>query len=269
MSDKKQDDSIEIRNAYREELQDNKVSLSGGGGTYRFLRSEKSINAQDLIIENATFTGLTNYVKSRKEWLKMLAGETMFRVNMREANVSLHVLEYGGSRHGDDPYMPSTTIHALAKHSDHYKEVKGFMKTHAAAHELAMALRECPYLFNSAEEYTAAVGAFRSMSHTISKVIADTSTDDGSRKKKLELAIDGSKDNIEWEWNVSVYEGGPKQLIKVKTMYEANDSMNGVNIRLVNFELKDIERKAVEKMVEGLLVDIKKEVPEIPVVYVD
>jgi hypothetical protein len=34
-------------------------------------------------------------------------------------------------------------------------------------------------------------------------------------------------------------------------------------------EFQKIERKAVEKMVEGLLVDIKKEVPEIPVVYVD
>jgi hypothetical protein len=269
MSDKKQDDSIEIRNAYREEPQDNKVSLSGGGGTYRFLTTEKTISAKDLIIENATFTGLTNYVKSRREDLKRKAEQTMFHVNMREAKVSLYVHEHGGFRHADSAYVAATTIHALAKHSDHYKEVKGFMKTHTAAHELAMALRECPYLFNSAEEYTAAVGAFRSMSHTISKVIADTSTDDGSRKKKLELAIDGSKDNIEWEWNVSVYEGGPKQLIKVKTMYEANDSMNGVNIRLVNFELKDIERKAVEKMVEGLLVDIKKEVPEIPVVYVD
>lgn len=247
------------------------LALSGGPGTYLFLQNEQEVRKKDLSVPKATMPGLVNYVKSRAEIIKANKDATHFQINKRKAKMALLLGEFGGFRSGEAAYQPCTTITATAKFSEDYIKARGFMKTHASAHNLAMELRELPHLFSSNHDYLNAVSEFRTMAITLKKVLEDTSNDAGMREKRIKLTFEDGIKAIKWAWSVAIYEGEEKQTIPVDVLYEANESMNGVNIRLVNFDLANIERAALDAMLARTIKEIEGALGDgvVPMLYVD
>lgn len=245
-------------------------SLEGGEGTYRFLQTEEEIMRGDLSIGNATFEGLVDFITSRNDVIIAAKDRCHLRVDTRNTSITLYMEEHGGHRHGLEEYVPSTTITASAAFSKNYAKAKALMITHRSPHDLFEKLREVPHLFNDAAQHADVLKVFRSVTFKLKKLLADTSTDSGEREKSLKLQFEEQPDAAEWQWLVPIYEGGEAELITVKTLYEANEAMNGVNIRLVNWQLEDIETQAAKSMLTKALQHIRNRLgSNIPFVFVN
>jgi len=247
------------------------VSLSGSPGVYRYLTTEEEEKRTDLVIENVSFQGLLNFVTARKEEIIAAKSESHLRINTRTASATLDINEQGGYRHGDAAYKPSLTLEAKSSFSKRYNKAKALMTTHSSPHDLFEKLREVPFLFNDAQEHTKVLQAFRSLVISVKKLVEDTSSDSGERKKRLEMSFNEQPPEISWKWLVPVYENTDPIAIPVSVLFEANSAMNGVNIRLVNWGLEEIEDKEAKAILETSVANIESVlgVNTIPMLYVN
>jgi hypothetical protein len=231
-----------------------RVALSGGLGTYRFLQAEEEIKRKDLKVEALDLRSILSYLMARTDRIALRAGATHLRVDEETAQVSLHVEEFKGERRSGKRYRPSTELHASARPTKLYEEVKRLVAASYSPAELAEAIYNVPYLFDDESHYVATVNTLRSVVATVTSVQQDTTNESGTdREKKLRQSIDGVPD-IEIKLSFPFYVGEASKKVAFKLFYGTQGM--AVTVRMRNPRLPGLEAEARKEMLDKFVADV-------------
>lgn len=233
----------------------------GAAGEVRYVEGEKPQPRTDLDISGVTFGGLVAFVGSRKDIILGLKNESSFLVDEANTTIDLMVREYGGHTDETDhrKYLPAVELHAAAIPSKDYAEVKAIMaKSWPSTHDLAMHLRKFPHLFPSIEVFKTVVNKLRNVTVIIKNIAAQSSSDSGDRSVTFDQKVENAP-NLEctWSFRVAMFEGEKAIELPVQMLYNANQSLSGVDSTVYSHDRELVERKAREEMMTRTVKDLR------------
>lgn len=243
----------------------------GRPGEYRVMKGIAPIERKDMVIKNASFKGLLDFVKVRAMDIKQRAGAAHFSVDTKNSTITLVLEEHGGERQEGGRYQPATTVVGSSAFTDDQKEVSGLMRGTHTPHDLAMKLRDLPHLFATEQEWKDAVSILRSLTTKVSKTVKNFSNEDtGQREVAINAIIEDGAVACKWDWKYRVYEATDPVLVPVRILYEADIDTNTVRARIHNPRKLDQERNALEKMMTETIAEIQKILGDaLPFIYVN
>jgi hypothetical protein len=175
-------------------------------------------------------------------------------VDAKNHAITLVLGEHGGWRETGGDYIPTVTITGKSGFTKDREDVQQIMGTRWTPHNLAMHLRELPHLFADEASWTNAVAKLRNLNIKISKAVKDTSNEDtGEREKAIKLLIESGAEALEWNWKYAIYEGTDPVVVPAKILYEADENMSGIYVKVFNPRKVQQERKALEDMMANTI----------------
>lgn len=233
------------------------LSLSlNSPGTLRFVQGEEPVNPKDLEVDNATIAGVVDYVRKRADEIKNRKEECHVQYDVDGARITLFVGEGGPRRDVSGFYLPSAVIEGKAHYSEDYGTVCQIMKGSHRPHDLAMKLRDLPYLFSDAVAYTDVVNTLRNMDIQVNKLVRDTSSDLGAREKGFRTTIESGAADCAWSWQVPIFVGSEPIKIPVTIIYDVDDATAGVLCKVFQPRMRIYEREGAMRIMTQALADI-------------
>lgn len=250
-------------------------------GVHRLVIGEEVIGLQDskdMCIPSATFEGLENFVRARREYILKRAHETHLKLNTRKVTATLMIGEHGHRKLvGDINTTPVVIITATSRLSGDFIEVQEAMDPsgHEVPRDIAEQFRTSPYLFESVDECIRVVKALKNVNVKISQIIQDTENDAKSREKRMKMDIDEGQIDIRWNFRVPVFEGLDPQLFPVMARFEVQDDFRSVNLVILDASgegIRTIKRNIERRLMETCIADVGRILGDesgIPMIYVD
>lgn len=241
----------------------------GRPGKYRVMTGEPIIHRKDWRDDTLTLNGLLEFIKVRKEQILSRSPETHICVDPKSSSITFVEGEHGGMADQATRYTPTVVLTGSSTFTQDRNDVAAIMSGLHRPHELGMKLRELPHLFADEASWADAVKNLRSLTLKISKAVKDTSSDEtGEREKAIHLVIENGAVAIEWSWEYRIYEGTPLVTVPVRLLYEADESMSGIYVRVHNPRKVMQERQALEDMLNDTVAEIRKVLGDaVPIIY--
>jgi hypothetical protein len=234
----------------------------GRPGAYYLVQGEPSVPRKDLHIDKATFDGLVEFVKVRKDEIldPAVACDSHLTVCERTQTIELVLGEHGGFKHERDAiapthYVPSNKVTAVAEFSKDHNTVLALLSGRYEADKLAAKIRTLRHLFATKTEHEQLVKVLRSTQHKVERIVESTSNDLGARKKGFDEQIVNAE-MIAFELRYAIYEGEEPQKVMVEVVY----SIEGGNVilSLLSLDLELDVRDAVKQMIARTVQSIRE-----------
>ena len=234
----------------------------GAPGTYHVVSGEPSVARKDLHITNATFAGLVDFVKVRKDEILDQVFVADAHITVRESTQTIELVmgEHGGFRDNEQrgqpaSYVPSNKVTAVAKFSDDHNTVTALLSGKYEADKLAMKMRGLRHLFASKTDHENLVKVLRNTQHKVERIVENTSNDLGARKKSFDENIVNAE-VIAFELKYAIHEGEEPRNVLVEVVYSIEGG--SVLLSLLSTDLELDTREAVKMMITRTLAEIVK-----------